>query len=176
MFFHFELKWNIAKGWQKNSKEGTWLKRKALLQRQMAHSVRWLFKILTDLIKIMYWATEMVVLGRHMRLQKGTGAVKVGKPFSSRQGKLQKSFLPCTAANPSRQRKKPSQTAALTEASGATRLHASLPLFNPTGVTHMLSPHLCYICTTPFPLYWVGSEKKKQELVERARNLSHGKK
>lgn len=162
MFFHFELKWNIAKGWQKNSKEGTWLKRKALLQRQMAHSERWLFKILTDRIKIIHWATEMVVLDRHMRLQKGTGAVEVGKPFSSRQGKSEKGFVTCTAANPSGQGKKPSQTAAPTEVSGATCLHASLPLLILTGVTHMLSPHLCYTCNIPFPLYWVGSERKSR--------------
>lgn len=160
MFFHFELKWNIAKGWQKNSKERTWLKRKALLQRQMAHSARQLFKILTDLVKIMHWATEMVILGMHMRLQKGTGAVKVGKPFSSRQGKLEKGFVPCNTANPSRQRKKPSQTATLTEVSGATRLHASLPRLILAGMTHMPSPHLCYTCTIPFPLYWVGSKKQ----------------
>lgn len=160
MFFHFELKWNIAKGWQKNSKEGTWLKRKALLQRQMAHSECQLFKILTDHIKIMHWGTEMVVLGRHRRLQKGTAAVKVGKPFSSRQGKLEKGFVPCTAANLAGQRKKPSQRAALTEVSGATHLHASLPLLILAGVTHMPSPHLCYTCNIPFPLHWVGSEKK----------------
>lgn len=104
----------------------------------------------------------MVVLGRHMRLQKGTGAVEVGKPFSSRQGKSDKSFVMCTAANPSRQRKKPSQTAALTEVSGATCLHASLPLLILAGMTHMPSPHLCHTCNIPFPLYWVGSEKKSK--------------
>lgn len=86
----------------------------------------------------------MVGLGRHVRLRKGTGAVKVGKPFSSRQEKLEKGFVPCTDANPSGQRTKPSQTAALTEVSGATRLHTSLPLLILAGMTHMPSPHLCY--------------------------------
>lgn len=128
----------------------------------MAHSARRLFKILTDRIKIMHWATEMVVWGRRVRLQKGTGALKVGKPFSSRQEKLEKGLVPCTAANPSGQRKKPSQTAALTKVSGATRLHASLPLFILAGVTHMPSPHLCYTWNIPFPLHWVGSEKNRK--------------
>lgn len=117
----------------------------------------------------------MVVLGRHMRLQKGIGAVKVGKPFFSRQGKLEKGFVPCNAANPSGQRKKPSQTAALTEVSGATRFHASLLLLILAGTTHMPSPHLCYTCTIPFTLYWVGSEKKARAGPKGQKPLSQQK-
>lgn len=117
----------------------------------MAHFPHQLLKILTDLIKRMHQATEKVFSGRHMGLQKGTGAVKGGKLFSSRQGKLEKGFVPCTAANPSGQKEKQPQTAALTEVSRATCLHASLPLLILAGVTHMLNLRLCYTRTAPSP-------------------------
>jgi len=99
-----------------------------------------------------------------MGLQEGTRAVNVGKPFSSRQGKLEKGFVPCTAANPSGRREKQLQWAALAEVSGATCLQAPLLLLILAGGTHMpslLHLHCVRHAPSPAPLYcWEVSKSQ----------------